>query len=88
MPVKLVNSNIIEVFTDQTSFSPTAEEIYSVVFEDAANLRGVHVSKEEFVATVLDFSREAADPLVVLESSAHPGAPEINCRLVARQQTF
>jgi SNF2 family DNA or RNA helicase len=88
MPVKLVNSNILEVFNDQASFFPAAEEIYATVFESARNLRGVSVSQEEFVATGLDFSREAADPLVVLESSAHPGAPEINCRLVARQQTF
>ena len=88
MPVKLVNSAVLEVFAGQTSILPTAEEIYAAVYEGAASVRGIPISQQEFLSTGLEFSREAADPLVVLESSAHPGAPEINCRLVARQQIF
>lgn len=88
MPVKLMNSVVLKVFTDETSILPTAEEIYAAVFEGAHSVRGIPVSGEEFLATGLNFSRDTADPLVVLENSADLGSPEINCRLVARQQTF
>lgn len=86
MPVNLVNNSVLEIVAGQNRFLPTAEEIYSVVFEAAKELHGIPVAVGEFQATGIEFTADAADPVVLLETRQNNGTPEISCTLIARQQ--
>ena len=67
MAVKVTNNYALEVVQDSETFFPTAEEIFAVIYENKGTIRGVKVSKKEFLETGLTFSREAADPVILVE---------------------
>lgn len=87
MPVTLTNGQFFQVCGGQLVLSPHADEIYSVVFEGSEAIRGISVSKEDFLATGVRFSHFAAEPLIVLEVESHQGGPAIFCRMAAREGT-
>ena len=85
MSVTLKNGCYFEVSDGQEVVSPVAEEIYSVLFEGGEAIRGVPVSRGDFLATGVEFSQYAADPLLVLEVQPQQGGPAIVCKLAARE---
>ena len=85
MSVTLTKGKFFQISDGQHVLSPLAEEIYSVVFEGSEAIRGVPVSKADFLATGVQFSQYAADPLLVLEVEAQQGGPTIVCRMAARE---
>ena len=87
MPVKLTNENFFQISNAQHVLSPLAEEIYSVVFEGREMIRDTRVTKADFLATGVQFSQYAADPLLVLEVEVKNGGPTIVCRMAAREGT-
>ena len=87
MSVTIPNGKFFQISDGQHVLSPLAEEIYRVVFEASEAIRGVPVSKADFLATGVQFSQYAADPLLVLEVVVHQGGPAIVCRMAAREGT-
>ena len=85
MTVTLTNGIFFRISDSQHVLSPLAEEIYSVVFEGSEAIRGIPVSKADFLATGVLFSQYAADPLLVLGVEAQQGGPTIVCRMAARE---
>lgn len=66
------------------SFPPTADEIYSVVFEGNNSVRGFQLTEKDFLAAELAFSMYTADPTVVLDIASEKQPVEILCRLMAQ----
>jgi len=85
MPVTLTKGNFFQISDGQRVVTALADDIYSVVFEGSKAIRGVHVSKADFLATGVQFSQYAADPLLVLAVEAQQGGPAIVCKMVARE---
>lgn len=85
MSVTLTNGRFFQISDGHHVVSPLAEEIYSVVFEGSKAIQGVPVCKADFLATGVQFSQYAAEPLLVLEVEAQQGEPTIVCRMVARE---
>lgn len=85
MPVQFVKNSFFKIIQGSLAFSPNAEEIYSVIFEDKKLVRGTQVSKEEFVASGLQFSQFVADPLIVLEVAQGGDQPLITFRFLGRE---
>jgi hypothetical protein len=86
MPVKLVNDSYFEVTGGQDIFQPTALEIYSVLFEGARELRGTPVIADEFTNCGIEFSKDTATPVFILEADDESTIPQIQCRLIGRLQ--
>jgi SNF2 family DNA or RNA helicase len=64
-------------------FALNADEIYSVVFEGSETLRGEQVSREDFIATGIQFQSHTLVPVLRLNlKNTHTG-PLIRCRLAA-----
>jgi SNF2 family DNA or RNA helicase len=82
------NGGVLNVKDGTRMFHPTAEEVYAVVFENAAAIRGIHVSKDAFVATGLDYSAYPGDPVVQLTVDNIDNQPKVTCRLVAKATSF
>ncbi len=74
-----VDGEFFQVGDGATSFSPTAAEIYSVVFEDAQSLRGAAVTAAEFRSCGIQFTEYVADPFISLEVESGSGSHEIRC---------
>ncbi len=88
MSVTLTNGKIFQISYGLHVVSPLAEEIYSVIFEGSDAIRGVPVSKADFLATRVQFSQYTADPLLVIEVEARKGGPAIVCRMAAREGIY
>ncbi len=83
MSVRLENG-FFQVGEGQNAFSPTAAEIYSVVFEEVRSLRGETISTEEFERCGVQFAEYVADPIIVLEVESRPEGQAILCSFCAR----
>lgn len=84
MNVTLSKGNFFQIGDGQNVMSPLAEEIYSVLFSGKEEIRGVPVSKVAFLATAVQFSQYASEPLLVLSVEDYQGRPTIICKMVAR----
>ena len=67
MNVTLSNGKFFQISDGQNVMSPLAEEIYSVIFSGKEAIRGIPVSRVDFLATTVQFSQYASDPLLVLD---------------------
>jgi SNF2 family DNA or RNA helicase len=65
------------------SFSPNAGEIFSVVFEEVQNIRGVSATAKDFEDCGVRFAEFVADPFISLEVEKVKGHP-ISCLFFAR----
>jgi hypothetical protein len=83
-----VNQGVVRLIEDSGSHFLTAEEIYSVVFEGAVLLRGVAVSRDNFLSTGLEFCEYAADPMVVLQAAPPDRPSTIACHFIAKGNGF
>jgi len=88
MNVTLSNGKFFQISDGQNVMSPLAEEIYSVIFGGKEAIRGIPVSRVDFLATTVQFSQYASDPLLVLDVEYDHRGPEIVCRMAARAGNF
>lgn len=63
----------------QKSFTPSAAEIYSVIFEGAQSLRDVSLSPTDFAACNVKFIEYVADAFITLEVVVGTTGPAISC---------
>ena len=63
-------------------FFPSAEEIYSIVFEGRGSLRGGQAAPSDFLDLGIQFSDSLATPAVIITSNiSTTGEPVIQCKL-------
>lgn len=84
--IRAINGSIV-LQTDQGTCYPTAEEIYAVLFEGAAAIRGHRVSAQDFRQLGIEFSSFAAEPFIELSLSSDRARPQIRVELKAREGT-
>ena len=84
MKVEVVEFQVLQCSVDGNNFTPSATEIYKVVFEGCNSLRGHSCSATNFLDTGLQFSRYLADPTVILTTEATGENPSIDCQLFAK----
>lgn len=87
MAVKVTKNHALEISQDDQSFLPSAEEIFSVLYENKQTIRNVNVSKNELLNTGLSFSSEAADPVIIVEKASQPG-DRVFIRLVGKLRSI
>lgn len=83
-----VKQGVVRLIEDSGSHLLTADEIYSVVFEGAVLLRGVAISRDNFLSTGLEFCEYAADPMVVLQAAPPDHPSTIACHFIAKGNGF
>lgn len=79
-----IQDGVILLRNPTGDLTPSAEEIYAVVFESATSIRSVPIHTVDLTDTGLDFSSFPADPVVRLEMVTSSGPLQPFCRLVAR----
>ena len=88
MPTVLLHNGCLLLTDADKRYLLSAEDVYSVIFEDTRVLRQVAVTPEDFAATGLDFHRHTADATIVIEPDPAALLPSVRCRLVAKALDF
>jgi len=84
MKVSFENGLIAIQGIDETFF-PTADEIYSTVFEGQTSIREVSLDPRDFLNLGLHFSDIPATPAIILSADrSDMGEPKIHCKLAGK----
>ncbi len=84
MSLRLENGVIVVTGPNGDLF-PTAEEIYSTVFESRTSLRGALVDAQAFRNLGLGYSQSPATPVIVISAEVSDvGEPRICCKLAGK----
>lgn len=87
MSLRLENEFIV-VNGPHGDLFPTAEEIYSTVFESSTSLRGALTDAQEFRNLGLGYSQSPATPVIVISADVSDvGEPQICCKLAGKVGT-
>jgi SNF2 family DNA or RNA helicase len=81
-------NGLIAIHGVNGNFFPTAEEIYSTVFEGKTSIREVWLDAGEMLKLGLTFSDIPATPAIVLSADvSNTGEPRIHCKLAGEANT-
>ena len=83
-----IERGCIRIYEEDSSFLPTAEEIFAIVFEGKESIRSIQVTGTDLLGTGLKFSEYTADPVVVLEADSDYQGAAVACRLIAKNNEF
>ena len=81
-------NGLIAIHGVNGNFFPTAEEIYSTVFEGKTSMREVGLDAREMLDLGLTFSDIPATPVIVLSADlSNTDEPKIHCKLAGKANT-
>jgi SNF2 family DNA or RNA helicase len=81
-------NGLIAIHGANRNFFPTAEEIYSTVFEGKTSIREVELDAREMLNLGLTFSDIPATPVIVLSADVTSSdEPRIHCKLAGKANT-
>jgi len=81
-------SDCLWLSTEAAPRQMSASDIYALAFEGATNLYQIPVSREDLLATGLEFTRFPAAPVALIEASYKDNQLSIECNLVAIAKDF